>query len=82
MSEHQSSSLRYHREGTIYFSGNDQHERDSLITTYASDGHLVKQQRPQGVMANRPTPVPELHGTPPSSVASDVCFYFARPRHA
>jgi hypothetical protein len=45
MSERQSISLRYHQEGTMSFSGIDQHKRDRVITTYAADGQRVKQQR-------------------------------------
>ena len=45
MSERQSISLRHHQEGTMYFSGIDQHKRDCVITTYAGDGQRVKQQR-------------------------------------
>ena len=29
----------------MFYSGIDQHKRDSMITTYDADGHLVKQAR-------------------------------------
>jgi len=65
VSERQSSSVRHHQEGTMSFSGIDQHKRDCVITTYDATSRRVKQERvPNDPRGSAPT-------SPLSGIASD-----------
>lgn len=74
--ERQSTSLHYHQEGTMFYSGIDQHKRDCLITTYDEAGHRVKQQRVANSREQLRRYFAQFKGPHQAVVESTGCWYW------
>ena len=59
----------------MYFSGIDQHKRDSVISTYDADGHRVKQQRVPNDPARLRAYFAQFHG-PHRAVVESTGFWY------